>query len=56
MFPIYFFLSKSEQIGADEALVAAIQNLMKNTKQPFEKVCISMGISKTDMARYKKMI
>lgn len=47
---------ESEQIGADEALVAAIQNLMKNTKQPFEKVCISMGISKTDMARYKKMI
>ncbi len=47
---------ESEQIGADEALVAAIKNAMKNTNQKYEDICEILGVSKADMARYKKMI
>lgn len=47
---------KNQLIGADKALVEAIKNLMNNTEKSFEEICVSMGISKTDMNRYKKMI
>ena len=42
--------------SADEALTKAIINLMKNTKESFEEVCTAIGINKTDMERYRKMI
>lgn len=45
-----------EKSSADKALVEAIRNLMKNTKLSFEEICVSMGISTSDMLRYKEMI
>lgn len=45
-----------EKRSADNALINAIKNLMKNQNQSFEEVCISMGIPNTDMIRYKEMI
>ena len=45
-----------EKSSADKALVEAIRNLMKNTKLSFEEICTSMGISTSDMLRYKEMI
>ena len=47
---------KNQELGADNALINAIKNLMKNQKKSFEEVCVSMGISNVDMNRYKKMI
>lgn len=46
----------NQALGADNALINAIKNLMKNQNQSFEEVCISMGIPNTDMIRYKEMI
>ena len=42
--------------SADEALIKAVRNIMENEKRSFENVCMAMGINKTDMARYRKMI
>ena len=42
--------------SADEALIKAIINMMNNTKESFEEICTAMGINKTDMERYRKMI
>ena len=42
--------------GADEALIKAVKNLMKNGEKSFNESCILLGINATDMARYRKMI
>ena len=42
--------------SADEALIKAVRNIMEKEKRSFENVCMAMGINKTDMARYRKMI
>ena len=47
---------KNQALGADNALICAIKNLMINQKKSFEEVCILMGIPNADMSRYKKMI
>ena len=50
-------LEKMHQaLGADNAIINAIKNLMKNQRKSFEEVCMAMEISNVDMKRYKEMI
>lgn len=42
--------------SADEALIRAVKNLMKNGEKSFSESCVLLGINKTDMTRYRKMI
>ena len=47
---------KGLAIGADNALINAIKNVMANTKQSYEYTCQTFGISPEDMKRYREMM
>lgn len=50
-------LEKMHQaLGADNAIIEAIKNLMKTTQKSFEDACSMLLISEADANRYKEMI
>ena len=45
-----------ERKSAERATINHIRNLMNNSKKSFSESCVLLGINKTDMERYRKMI
>lgn len=46
---------KNQKIGEYNAIIKAIRNLMKNTNKSYEESCYLLGISRTEMDRYKNL-